>query len=164
MSITQLSPGSRVWFFIANRNLNSEEAAQLTGVMSEFVSGWKSHGSALSADFDFRWNALLTVAVDESVEAPSGCSIDKVFRLLNDFMTATGIDFLNRLLLLVPSGDETANIYTSSAAKEALEKGTLTENTPVADVMHTTLGSFVNRPLQPFHHHWMGKQLIRQNA
>jgi hypothetical protein len=94
MSITQLSPGSRVWFFIANRPLNSEEAAQLTGVMSEFVSGWKSHGSALSADFDFRWNALLTVAVDESVEAPSGCSIDKVFRLLNDFMTATGIDFL----------------------------------------------------------------------
>jgi hypothetical protein len=79
-------------------------------------------------------------------------------------MTATGIDFLNRLLLLVPAGENTANIYTQSAAKEALEKGTLTENTPVADVMHTTLGSFVNRPLQPFHHHWMGKQLIRQNA
>jgi hypothetical protein len=164
MSVNQLSLGSRVWFFIANRPLNAEEAAQLTGAMTEFVSSWKSHGSALSAGFDFRWNALLTVAVDEAVESPSGCSIDKVFRLLNDFMTATGIDFLNRLLLLVPSGDDTANLFTADGAKEAMEKGTLTDNTPVADVMHTTLGSFINSPLQPFRHHWMGKQLIRQNA
>jgi hypothetical protein len=65
---------------------------------------------------------------------------------------------------LVPTGENTVNIYTHSAAKTALENGILTDNTPVSDVMHTTLGSFVNNPLQPFQHHWMGKQIIRQNA
>jgi len=111
MSLAHLSPGSRVWFFIADRPLTEAEAAQLKMAMSEFVSGWKSHGSALSAGFELRWNALLAVAVDESVEAPSGCSIDKVFRLLTDFTAATGIDFLNRLLLLVPQPDGTALVY-----------------------------------------------------
>ncbi|MEY4003520.1 MAG: hypothetical protein RIT07_1562 [Bacteroidota bacterium] len=164
MSITRLSPGSRVWFFVADRPLNANEAEHLNKIMTEFISGWKSHGSALSAGYEIRWNALLVVAVDESVEAPSGCSIDKVFRLLNDFKETTQIDFLNRLLLLVPTGENTVNIYTHSAAKTALENGILTDNTPVSDVMHTTLGSFVNNPLQPFQHHWMGKQIIRQNA
>lgn len=163
MSIAHLSPSSRVWFFIADRPLNANEAAQLNQTMTEFVSGWKSHGSALLAGFELRWNALLTVAVDESVEAPSGCSIDKVYRLLTDFTTATGIDFLNRLLLLVPEG-ESASVNTRQSAAAAIESGKLNENTPVADVMHTRLETYTSQPLKPFRDHWMGKQLLKQNA
>lgn len=164
MSLAHLSPGSRVWFFIADRPLTEAEAAQLNMAMSEFVSGWKSHGSALSAGFELRWNALLAVAVDESVEAPSGCSIDKVFRLLMDFTAATGIDFLNRLLLLVPQPHGTALVYNRQSANEAINGGQLQENTPVADVMHARLGDFTANLLQPFREHWMGKQLLKQNA
>ncbi|MFM7766011.1 MAG: hypothetical protein ACKO6I_10170 [Sphingomonadales bacterium] len=163
MSLAHLSPGSRVWFFIADRPLNANEASQLNQTMTEFISGWKSHDSALSAGFELRWNALLTVAVDESVETPSGCSIDKVFRLLTDFTAATGIDFLNRLLLLVPEG-ESANVYTRQAATAAIESGELNENTLVADVMHTHLETYNAQPLQSFRNHWMGKQLLKQNA
>lgn len=164
MSLSHLAPGSRVWFFIADRPLTEAEATQLIEAMSEFVSGWKSHGSALSAGFELRWNTLLTVAVDESVESPSGCSIDKVFRLLNDFAAATGIDFLNRLLLLVTKPDGTAHIHTRESATIAINSGELQENTPVADVMHNRLGDFIANPLQPFREHWMGKQLFKQNA
>jgi hypothetical protein len=164
MSLSHLAPGSRVWFFIADRPLTEAEAMQLNEAMSEFVSGWKSHGSALSAGFELRWNALLTVAVDESVESPSGCSIDKVFRLLNDFAAATGIDFLNRLLLLVTKPDGTAHIYTRESATKAINSGELKENTAVADVMHAKLGDFMANPLQSFREHWMGKQLFKQNA
>jgi hypothetical protein len=100
------------------------------------------------------------VAVDESVEAPSGCSIDKVFRLLSDFTTATGIDLLNRLLLLVPDSADTASIYTRQLADAAIETGKINENTPVANIMHTRLEAFISQPLQPFRDHWMGKQLL----
>ncbi|NBP04809.1 MAG: hypothetical protein EBV15_01120 [Bacteroidetes bacterium] len=160
MSLAHLSPGSRVWFFIADRPLNANEAEQLNQTMTEFIGGWKSHGSALSAGYEIRWNALLVVAVDESIEAPSGCSIDKVFRLLSDFTTATGIDLLNRLLLLVPDNADTASIYTRQLAAAAIETGTINENTPVADIMHIRLETFVSQPLQPFRDHWMGKQLL----
>ena len=164
MSLAHLSSDSRVWFFIANRPLTAPEEQQLQALMTEFINGWKSHGSPLLAGFELRWHALLTVAVDESVEAPSGCSIDKVFKLLQEFLIATGIDFLNRLLLLVPDGEETAQIYSRDKAQEALDCGKLDENTMVADIMHTTLGTFAGAPLQPFCNHWMGKQLIRKNA
>jgi hypothetical protein len=164
MSLAHLSSGSRIWFFIANRPLTVPEEEQLQALMTEFINGWKSHGSELLAGFELYWRALLTMAVDESVEAPSGCSIDKVFRLLQDFSSATGIDFLNRLLLLVPQADGMAQIHNRQTATAAIDRGELDENTPVADVMHTRLGDFVDKPLQPFREHWMCKQLLKQNA
>jgi hypothetical protein len=164
MSLARLSSDSRVWFFIADRPLTAPEVQQLQALMTEFVNGWKSHGSALLASFELRWNTLLTVAVDESVEAPSGCSIDKVFRLLQDFSSATGIDFLNRLLLLVPQEDGTAQIHNRQTATAAIDRAEISENTPVLDVMHPRLGDFTSNPLQPFREHWMGKQILKQNA
>lgn len=164
MSLARLSSDSRVWFFIADRPLTAPEEQQLQALMTEFVNGWKSHGSALLAGFELRWHTLLTVAVDDSVEAPSGCSIDKVFRLLQDFSTASGIDFLNRLLLLVPQADGTVQIHNRQTATAAKDRAEISENTPVLDVMHTRLGDFIDKPLQPFHEHWMGKQLLKHNA
>lgn len=164
MSLARLSSDSRVWFFIADRPLTAPEEQQLQALMTEFVNGWKSHGSALLAGFELRWHTLLTVAVDESVESPSGCSIDKVFRLLQDFSSATGIDFLNRLLLLVPQADGTAQIHNRQTATAAKDRAEISENTPVLDVMHTRLGDFIDKPLQPFREHWMGKQLLKHNA
>ncbi len=164
MSLSHLAPGSRVWFFIADKFLTEAEATQLSEAISEFVSSWKSHGSALSAGFEIHWNALLTVAVDETIEAPSGCSIDKIFRLLNDFSAATGIDFMNRLLMLVPQPDGTAHIYNRESAAHAINGGELQENTSVVNVMHARLRDFTDNPLQPFRDHWMGKQLLKQNA
>ncbi len=155
MSLQHLSPNSRVWFFISNRPLTSEEANALSGQLHGFVGQWQAHGKDLSAGFGIFWNALVVVAVDESVEMPTGCSIDKVFKLLQEFGSQNHLDFFNRLLLLVPTNEHSCIIYTQQAAKEAVDSAQLLPDTMVANVLHQKLGGFNAHPTQYFNEHWM---------
>ena len=80
--LPSMPDASRVWMFGAQRFLTPDEANHLQAEMSHFVSGWQAHGKDLLAGFWLLLNNVLVVAVDESKEPPSGCSIDKVFKLL----------------------------------------------------------------------------------
>lgn len=80
--LPSMPDASRVWLFGAQRVLTPSEASNLETEMSQFVSGWQAHGKDLLAGFGLLFHSVLVVAVDESKEPPSGCSIDKVFKLL----------------------------------------------------------------------------------
>ena len=159
MSLQHLSPNSRVWFFISNRPLTSEEANALSGQLHGFVGQWQAHGKDLSAGFGIFWNALVVVAVDESVEMPTGCSIDKVFKLLQEFGSQNHLDFFTRLLVLVLTDEHSCMIYAQHAAKEALDSAQLQPDTMVANVLHQKLGGFNTHPTQMFNEHWMFKAI-----
>lgn len=124
MSLERLPDNSRVWFFGSDQLLNDEEKSSLSIELQEFVSSWKAHGAELAASFEILHDCILIVAVDESVTPPTGCSIDKVFKLLEKQAS----NWFNRLLIW-RAFCNTAKIYTVDELQLALSTGELDRDT-----------------------------------
>lgn len=124
MSLERLPDNSRVWFFGSDRLLNDEEKSSLSIELQEFVSSWKAHGTELAASFEILHDCMLIVAVDESVTPPTGCSIDKVFKLLEKQAS----NWFNRLLIW-RAFCNTAKIYTVDELQLALKSGEVDRDT-----------------------------------
>lgn len=159
MSLGNLPDSARVWVFLADRQFSQIEYAELGKKMDHFVSGWQTHGADLTAGYEIKNNVAVAVAVDESKTAPSGCSIDKVFRLLQEFGNENGIDFLNRMLVVKVEGSE-ITVLGKIQAKDAYGDGILNENTTVMNPLVGNLMEYKSAFLIAFKNHWLGKQLI----
>jgi len=155
MSAQHLPESSRVWVFFANQHLAEAAEQQLHVALEQFVQGWKAHGNALTAGYEIVAHTAVIVAVDEAAESPSGCSIDKAFRLLTEFGASHNIDFFNRLLLTTAAG----TVYTQAAAKAAFEAGTLHKDTSVFNPMIQTLSDMKTKFTIPFSSHWLAARL-----
>ena len=124
MSLERLPDNSRVWFFGSDQLLNDEEKSSLSIELQEFVSSWKAHGAELAASFEILHDCILIVSVDESVTPPTGCSIDKVFKLLEKQAS----NWFNRLLIW-RAFCNTAKIYTVDELQLALRTGEVDRDT-----------------------------------
>lgn len=149
MIIPHLPDNSRVWFFGSDVLLDAQQIEILSQKLGEFVSDWKAHGTDLRAGYALLHDSILIVAVDQSVAAPSGCSIDKVFKLLNDFP----VDFLQRLMLWQPFCN-TSKIFTINEAQKALMSKEIDVHTRVINSLIQTLGEARERLYIPLFESW----------
>ena len=92
---------SRVWIYLCNRILNDQEANLIEGQIKKFTRSWKAHQKPLSANGQLLYNQYIVLAVDESVEPISGCSIDSSVHLVKTIENHLEVDFFNRLNVLV---------------------------------------------------------------
>jgi len=92
---------SRVWTYLCNRILNDQEANLIEGQIEKFTRSWKAHQKPLSANGQLLYNQYIVLAVDESVEPISGCSIDSSVHLVKTIENHLEVDFFNRLNVLV---------------------------------------------------------------
>ncbi len=150
---------SRVWQFAANRALSEEEEIQLRGELQLFIASWQAHGKDLTAAADVFHAGVVLVAIDESAELPSGCSIDKVFRLLQQWGAEKNVDFFNRLLVTVPFCNA-CKVYDQGQASAAMALGDLKAEHLVVDAMLQNLAKIRNNWYIPFSQSWMGKKII----
>jgi hypothetical protein len=153
-----LPPHARVWFFLADRKLNAPDQEELGAQLEHFTASWKSHGSSLSAAFDILLDHIVVIAVDEQKEAPSGCSIDKAFRLLQDFGSIKGIDFFNRLLVPLATAEGVELIHRSQLLPK-IASGAIHPNNFYYDLTITNLAAMEQDFKKPLHAGWALKGL-----
>ncbi len=79
-----LPPDARVWVFASDRPLRGADAKLLLGQVDAWLDQWKAHGAPLRSARDWRDDRFLAIGVDPTAEQASGCSIDALFRLLQD--------------------------------------------------------------------------------
>jgi hypothetical protein len=158
MSLQGLPDSSRIWLFAADRVLSESEAEALQQDLTMFVAEWQAHGADLSAGFELRYGACLVIAVDESQAAPTGCSIDKAFRLLQRFGSEHKLDFFNRMLLHRPLCTS-AVIKTVSQAQQALEDRDWASSTLVWNAQLAQLGEYRTNPFLPLSQSWAAARL-----
>jgi hypothetical protein len=154
-----LPDSSRVWLFGAHRILTETEVLSIQRQMVDFVSGWQAHGKDLTADFCLLQRCVLVVAVDESKEAPSGCSIDKVFHLLQSQKEKFDLDFFQRTLLWILKGDDIC-ILNKSEIQAGLDCGEIDGNTPTINMLASNLGDLKKSGLAlPLASSWVASKL-----
>lgn len=118
--------------------MNASQASELKGIMDEFVGGWKAHGAQLAAAYRIIADQFLIIAVDESQQQATGCSIDKSVHLLQEFGTKHKLDFFNRMLVHVMENG-TFTSYSTLELKEAISEGKIGPQTQVMNTTAATL-------------------------
>jgi hypothetical protein len=142
VSFDDLPDSARVWVFASDRPVAGAAADQLLAEVDRFLDQWRAHGAPLTCARRWTDEHFLTIAVDQSGAAASGCSIDGLFRSLKALEPAIGAS-------LVGGGrvhfrDATGAVRTVSRDEftELGERGAVTPSTVVFDPTVSTLGDW----------------------
>ncbi len=158
MILRGLASTSRIWIFQSDRLLTEEEEAQLSSELNNFVLGWQAHGVDLVASAEVLHNSIVVIGVDEHKEPPSGCSIDKAFKLLKSFGESNAIDFFNRLLLNI-SYCNSAKIVTREQVQELIDQKEIAGETLVFNTLAQNLGELRDTTYLSLTASWMAPKL-----
>jgi hypothetical protein len=157
---SSLPPDARLWIFAAERRLSPDEQDRLLGVVDEFLDQWKAHGHPLSAARDLRYGQFLLVAVDESQEGASGCSIDAMTRSLTELERHLRVELINHAPVLYRTSDGIART-TRPVFGERVKAGEITPETIVFNNTLTRVGDLAERWEVPASASWHGKAFFR---
>jgi hypothetical protein len=80
MKLEELGNDARIWVFGTPANLDRRHVEQ---ELDTFVGQWKAHGKPLAAAYETLHDRFVVVGMDPNVD-PSGCSIDKLFGLVEN--------------------------------------------------------------------------------
>lgn len=92
-----LPNNSRVWVYQSNQTFTDEQTATLNQKIENFIQGWQSHSHPLHAWGGVKYNRFIILVVDESFEAPSGCSIDSSVAMIKNIEQEFGVNLFDRL-------------------------------------------------------------------
>lgn len=148
---------SRLWVYASNKTLNPTEVSAIQSALKDFTAQWTSHDMPIQGAASVLFNRLVLIGVDEAVHGVSGCGIDKSVKIMKDLGAQYGIDFFNRLQILVKQ-NENVEGYSKEQVQEALNNDTLNEDSLVFNPMVQTLGDFKNQGFVPLNKFWMAKQ------
>ena len=87
----RLPDDARTWVFGADPALGTDASAQLLVAVDEYLAQWHAHGAPLTVGRSLTDGRFLTIAVDQHTAGASGCSIDGMFRLLQQLERALGV-------------------------------------------------------------------------
>lgn len=145
---------ARTWVFAASDPLDAAHGETLLAAVDEYLAQWSAHGVPLTCARDWRDARFLAVAVDPRAAGASGCSIDALFRILQQLERSLGTT-------LVAGGrifyrDATGTIQrTDRASYAALARaGVVAGDTVVFDTAVTTAGDWRHRFERPASTSW----------
>jgi hypothetical protein len=149
-----LPDNARIWVFGADKPLNGAVADTLLAEVDSYLDQWKAHGFPLRAAREWRDDRFLIVGIDPTVEQASGCSIDGLFRSLQQLQTRIGAQLLGggRVFYRDPSGATHAvarDEFTTLAST-----GKIGPKTPVFDTSLTQLDAWKAKFERPLSESW----------
>ena len=147
----------KVWIYLSDKKLEGDLLNSIKRKGQEFVLNWKAHDVPLSASFEVLLDRFIVVKVDETAYNASGCSIDKLLRLIKQLEADHHLQLLNRLLVAykAESGVEVVN---ASKVKELLQLSEINSDTLIYNVAASDSVEFENW-LQPLKETWLKKYL-----
>ncbi len=150
LPIEQMPDHSRVWVYQANRPFSASETQAIVNYLTPALTQWAAHGAGLNASFEIRFQQVIVIAVDETINAASGCSIDASTRWFKEMGAALGIDFFDRSTAIV-EGDEVILLPLTALKNNPL----LTPSKDVIPLQTESLGAYRSGWLQRADSTWL---------
>jgi hypothetical protein len=94
VDISQLPDQSRIWIFGVSPALDDRKSSRLLAAIDEFLDRWAAHNQPIVSARDLMHGSFLIIAVDQQSET-SGCSIDRMFGLLQEMERELGVAILD---------------------------------------------------------------------
>lgn len=147
---------ARLWVYTASRDLSDAECAHVAKSLEAFTASWQAHGKDLAAAWQLTvGRRVLLLAVDESGQQATGCSIDASVAFLKTLGAELGdCDWFDRHIIMYQDAT-TAWVSARLHAFWALRKaGVVGSETNVCDATLQTLGDWNRQGIAPFDQTW----------
>ena len=151
-----LPDSARIWVFASDRPIVGGAADTLLAEVDRYLADWRAHGVPLRSARDWRDEHFLTIGVDVDAENASGCSIDGLFRALQQLQREIGAQLIGggRVFYRGGSGIEST---TREQFAERAKRGEISPEAPVFDPALTDLASWRAKFEQPASKAWTAR-------
>lgn len=129
---------SRIWIYQSNRKFSDAEVAEIESELKTFIASWAAHGTDLEASFLVRYNRFIILAVNQEIQAPTGCSIDSSVAFIQQLEQKLGVDLLDKMNVTYRLGEHIAHKPLIEFKKMAKEKA-VSERTIVFNNLVNTI-------------------------
>ncbi|WP_010228442.1 hypothetical protein [Gillisia marina] len=140
---TELPDSSRVWIYQSNRSFSDLELQEITSKLEDFITQWTAHGANLKASFEIKYKRFITLALDQQLNAATGCSIDSSVRFIQDLEQKYNVDLLDKMNVSYKQGEFVAYKTLTDFRKMAKEKA-VSKNTIVFNNLVTNKGEYLS--------------------
>ena len=110
---------SRIWIYAAEQKLTNEQEKHILKSISDHLNNWEAHKVPLTAGVTILEDHFIVVALDESENGASGCSIDTLQKLIQNLEKELSVSLLNRLNVFCRIDDKIHCIPTTKLADNA---------------------------------------------
>ena len=138
-----LPNNSRVWIYQSDREFNNKEVELINEESEDFINQWTRHGDDLKGSFTIKYNHFLVLAVDESYNNISGCSIDSSVRFIQQLQNKLQLDLINKMNISFKDNNN-INILKLSDFQRFIKEEKITPETIVFNNMINTKYGFEN--------------------
>ena len=132
---------SKIWIYQSNRKFSDAEFASIEEDVKVFLDRWETHGTSLESSYQMKYNRFIILAVNQEVQAASGCSIDKSVGFIQSLEQKYNVDLLDKMNVTFKNGEHIAHKSLIDFKKMAKEKA-VTENTIVFNNLINTVLEF----------------------
>ncbi|AWG22266.1 ABC transporter ATPase [Flavobacterium faecale] len=121
---------SRIWIYQSNRKFSDVEMAAIETDLQAFLENWAAHGTSLESSYQLRYNRFIILAVNQDVQAATGCSIDSSVEFIQSLEQKYSVDLLDKMNVTFKQGEHIAHKPLIDFKKMVKDKS-VTENTIV---------------------------------
>ncbi|MCW4470271.1 ABC transporter ATPase [Flavobacterium sp. MFBS3-15] len=132
---------SRIWIYQSNRKFSDEEMAEIEIALKNFLEEWTAHGAGLEASYQLKYNRFIIIAINQSAQAATGCSIDASVHFIQSLEQKYGVDLLDKMNVTFKNGEHIAYKPLIDFKKMAKEKS-VSANTIVFNNLVNTVGEW----------------------
>jgi len=162
ISFHELPPSARIWVYQANRAFSDIEKTSIESYLPKAIQEWNAHGAGLKGSFEIRYNQVVIIALDESANAASGCSIDASTKWFKELGIEMGIDFFDRTLAIV--NGEVLDMYALTAIKQAVKDGLITPESKVVSPLIPNLAYYQTNWPETAAESWVKRYFVSQTS
>ena len=159
----QMPDSARLWIYQADKQLSEQESNTISAILSAFTQQWMAHGQPLSSGFKIVYDRFVVLAVDESFNGASGCSIDGSTRIVKKIEDTLGIKMMDRTLVAFLQDDQVFTLKISELP-QSLQKGEWNKDTMTFNNLVPTKGQLDNDWIIPAERTWLKKYLTKVTA
>jgi hypothetical protein len=132
---------SRIWIYQCNRKFSDAEFAEIEIALKSFLENWAAHGTGLASSYQLKYNRFIIIAVDQEVQAATGCSIDSSVEFIQSLEKKYNVDLLDKMNVTFKLGEHIAHKPLIDFKKMVKDKA-VTENTIVFNNLINNIQEF----------------------
>lgn len=157
----EIPASARLWIYQSNDSLSEQIQGSVLNAAQQFIQTWDSHGRPLKASAEIRHNHFLLIALDESMNPASGCSIDKSVHFLQGLENSFGINLFDRSrqALLV---DGEVQFVEVKNLKKAVDAGQIGPGTLTFNNLISTVSQLPQEWIVPAEKSWLARHFRKQ--
>ena len=136
-----LPEDSRIWIYQSSRKFSDDEITEIEKDLVEFITNWSAHGASLEASCQIKYNRFIIIAVNQEVQAATGCSIDSSVVFIQNLEQKYEVDLLDKMNVAFKQG-EFITYKTLLDFKKLAKDKSVSENTIVFNNLVNTIEEF----------------------